>query len=108
MSSTEKTNTKKNLARVTTKSKSKMQTVTNGHVSQKGDELSYWQACQCQRPCRVSKIEAESPQGDIQEGQRLMIIELERNNKIGGLLIENRTTGSQGHICYQGGDRRVS
>ena len=35
VSSTEKTNTKKNLARAMTKSKSKMQTVTNGCVSQK-------------------------------------------------------------------------
>jgi len=57
MSSTEKTNTKKNLARVMTKPKSKMQTVTNGHVSQKGDELSDWQACQHQRSHRVSKID---------------------------------------------------
>ena len=31
--STEKTNTKEDLARVMTKSKSKTQTVTNGHVS---------------------------------------------------------------------------
>jgi len=34
----------------------------------------------------VSKIEAQSPQGDIQEGKRLMIIELERYNEIGELL----------------------
>ena len=33
VSSTKKTNTKEDLARVMTKSKSKMQTVTNGHVS---------------------------------------------------------------------------
>jgi len=44
VSPTEKTNTKKNLARATTKSKSKTQTVTNGCVSQKGDDSSY---CQC-------------------------------------------------------------
>ena len=37
-----------------------------------------------------------------------MIIELERYNEIGDLLIENRTTGVQGHICYQDGDQRVS
>jgi len=35
VSSIEKTNTKEDLARVTTKSRSKTQTVTNGHVSQK-------------------------------------------------------------------------
>ena len=29
-----------------------------------------------------------------------MIIELERYNGIRELLIENRTTGSQGHVCY--------
>jgi len=50
----------------------------------------------------------QSPQGDIQEVQRLMIIELERYNKIGELLIEIRTTGSQGHICYQDRAQRVS
>ena len=37
-----------------------------------------------------------------------MIIELERYNKIGELLIEIGSTGSQGHICYQDGDWRVS
>ena len=37
-----------------------------------------------------------------------MIIKLERYNEIGGLLIENRTTGSQGHVCDQDGDWRVS
>jgi len=37
-----------------------------------------------------------------------MIIKLERYNKIRELLIENRTTGSQGHICYQDRDWRVS
>jgi len=54
--STEKTSTKKNLARVMTKSKSRTQTVTNGCVSRKGDELSYWQVSQHQRSCRLSKI----------------------------------------------------
>ena len=68
LSSTEKTNTKKNLARAMTKSKSETQTVTNGHVSRKGDESSYWQVCQHWRPCTVSKIEDQSPQGNVQEG----------------------------------------
>ena len=36
-----------------------------------------------------------------------MIIELERYNKIGELLKEIRTTGSQGHVCYQEGGQRV-
>ena len=45
----------------------------------------------------MSRIEAQGPQGNIQEGKRLMIIELERYNEIGELLIENRTTGLQGH-----------
>ena len=85
-----------------------MQTVTNGCVSQKCNESSYWQACQCWRPRRVTKIEVQSPQGDVQEGQRLMIIELERYNEIRELLIENRTTGLQGHVCYQDGGQRVS
>ena len=34
-------------------------------------------------------------------GKRLMIIELRRYNKIGELLIENRTTGSQAQVSYQ-------
>ena len=38
VTSREKTNTKMNLARATTKSKSRTQTVTNGHVSQTGKE----------------------------------------------------------------------
>jgi len=37
-----------------------------------------------------------------------MIIELERYNKIGELVIGNRTTGSQGLVCYQGRGQRVS
>jgi len=56
----------------------------------------------------VSKIEVQGPQGNIQEGQRLMIIKLERYKEIRELLIENRTTGSQGHICYHDRDWRVS
>jgi len=35
---------------------------------------------------------------------RLMIIELGKYSKIEELLIENRTTGSQGHVCYQDRD----
>ena len=50
VSSTEKTNTKRNLAIAMTKSKSGTQTVTNGHVSQKGNELCCWRAFQHQRP----------------------------------------------------------
>jgi len=55
--SREKNNTKRNLARVTTKSKSKMQTVST--------DMSRWwvmnrgvESVQCQRPHQVSKIEA--------------------------------------------------
>jgi len=40
VSSREKTNTKNNLVRVTTKSKSRTQRVTNGHVGQIGDGSS--------------------------------------------------------------------
>ena len=38
-------------------------------------------------------IEAQCPQGNVQEGKRLMIIELERYNKFGELLIEIGITG---------------
>jgi len=58
VSSTEKTNTKGDLARVMAKPKRKTQTVTNGHVSQKGNESCCWRVFQCWRPHRVSKIEA--------------------------------------------------
>ena len=37
-----------------------------------------------------------------------MIIKLERYNEIGELLIENRATRLQGHICYQDRYWRVS
>ena len=37
-----------------------------------------------------------------------MIIELGKYNEIRELLIENRTTWLQGHVCYRDGDRRVS
>ena len=40
-------------------------------------------------------------------GIRLMIIELGKY-KAAKELIETRTTGSQGHVCYQNGDQRVS
>ena len=41
-------------------------------------------------------------------GIRLMIIELGKYNSAKELHIDTRTTGSQGHICYQNGDWRVS
>jgi len=56
----------------------------------------------------MSRIEAQSPQGNIEEWQRLMLIELERYNEIGKLIIEIGTTGSQGHLCYWDGGWRVS
>jgi len=37
-----------------------------------------------------------------------MIIKLGIYNEIGELLIENRATGSQGHVCYWDGGQRVS
>jgi len=37
-----------------------------------------------------------------------MIIQLGNYNKVGELLIEDRTTGSQGHIHYCDRDRRVA
>ena len=49
----------------------------------------------------MNRIKVQRPQVNIQEGQRLMIIELRKNNEIGELLIETETTGSWGHICYQ-------
>ena len=37
-----------------------------------------------------------------------MIIELGKYNEAEDLHIETRTAGSQGHVCYRDGDRRVS
>jgi len=48
----------------------------------------------------MSRIEAQGPQGNIQEGKRLMIIELRKYNKVGELLIDIGTTGLKGHVCY--------
>jgi len=41
-------------------------------------------------------------------GIRLMIIELGKYNAVEELLIETRTIGSQGHICYRNRDWRVA
>src|SRR5882724_11772035 len=41
-------------------------------------------------------------------GIRLMIIELRKYNEIGGLLIENRTAGSQAQVSYQDVFREAS
>jgi len=41
-------------------------------------------------------------------GDKIMIIKLGKYNSAKELLIETRTTGFQGHICYWDGDRRVS
>jgi len=56
------------LARVTTKSRSKTQTVTNGNVGQKGDDSCCWEAFQHQRPHRVSRYKLRGPQSKVQEG----------------------------------------
>jgi len=56
----------------------------------------------------VSKIEAQGPQDSVQEGKRLMIIELESYNKTRELLIEIGITGLHGHICYWDRGQRVS
>src|SRR5882724_3884224 len=41
-------------------------------------------------------------------GKRLMIIKLGKYNSAEELLIETRTAGSPGHVCYRNRDRRVS
>jgi len=48
-SSREKKDTNRNLARATTKSKSRMQTVSNGHVSQGERNWGVWRVSQCRR-----------------------------------------------------------
>jgi len=56
----------------------------------------------------VSKIEAQNPQDEVKEGQSLMIIKLGKYKEIRELLIENRTTGSPGHVHYWDRGWRVS
>ena len=51
----------------------------------------------------MSRIEAQVPQGDVQEGQRLMIVELRKYNEVRELLIGIETTGLWGHVCYWDG-----
>jgi len=56
----------------------------------------------------VSRIEAKRSLEKCSRGTRLMIIKLGKYNEIGELLIENRITELQVHICYQDGGQRVS
>jgi len=58
VSSREKMNTNKNLARATTKSKSEMQTVSNGHVVE-GKRWRFRGVSQHWRPRQVSRIEVK-------------------------------------------------
>jgi len=56
----------------------------------------------------VSRIEVKYSLEQCSMGKRLKIIELGKYNSAKELLIETRTTGSQGHIYYRGEDRRTS
>jgi len=56
----------------------------------------------------VSRIEAYESSEQCSMGIRLMIIKLGKYNSVEELLIETRTTGPQGHICYWNGDWRAS
>src|SRR5882724_9346123 len=56
----------------------------------------------------MSKIKAKYSSEQCSMGKRLMIIELGKYNSAEELLIETRTAGSLGHVCYWDGDRRVS
>ena len=56
----------------------------------------------------MSRIEAYASSEKCSMGIRLMIIKLGKYNEAEELHIETRTAGSQGHVCYQNGDRRVS
>jgi len=89
------------------KSKSNMQTVANGCVGQR-QRIKFLACVQSWRRHRVSRIEVQGLKVTFKEGQRLMIIELRRYNEIWELLIEIRTTGSQGHMCYLDGGWRIS
>ena len=56
----------------------------------------------------MSRIEAYESSEQFSMGIILMIIELGKYNSAKELLIETRTTGSQGHVCYRNGDWRIS
>ena len=56
----------------------------------------------------MSRIEAYESSEQCSMGIRLMIIELRKYKASEELLIETRTTGSQGHLFYWNRDRRVA
>jgi len=56
----------------------------------------------------VSRIEAYESSEKCPMGIRLMIIKLGKYNSAKELLIETRTTGLQGHVCYQNRNQRAS
>jgi len=56
----------------------------------------------------MSRIEAKYSLEKCSMGKRLKIIELGKYISAEELLIETRTTGSQGHVYYRGKDRRTS
>jgi len=93
----EKTNTKGDLARAMTKSKSKTQTSLIGCVGRKGDESCFWRGIPMSEPLLSEQIEAWSPQGKVQR-DKTYDNQLRKYNEIGELLIENRTIGLQGRV----------
>jgi len=107
VSSREKINTNKNLARVTTKSKSETQTVSNGRVGRGGRD-------------GVLRSIPTSETSLSEQDRSQVVLRTRFNgdktydnwtgiyNSAEELLIETRTTGSLRHICYWNGDRRVS
>src|SRR5882724_10642554 len=56
----------------------------------------------------MSKIKAKYSSKQCSMGKGLMIIELGKYNSAEDLLIETRTAGLPGHVCYRDGDWRVS
>ena len=56
----------------------------------------------------MSRIEVKYSLEQCSMGKRLKIIKLGKYNSAEELLIETRTTGLQGHVCYQNGNRRAS
>ena len=69
--------------------------------------IELWSSVPRSAVARMSRIECRVSQNMFRRGQRLMIIELEKDNETNQLLIGHTTTGLLGHVCYWDIGQRV-
>src|SRR5882724_192495 len=77
-------------------------------VSVKGEEMEVSRSVPMSETSSNEQDRSQVVLKAMFNGERLMIIELGKYNLAEELLIETRTTGSQEHIYYWGGDQRTS